>query len=146
MSKFLRMTLPNLLEYLDIQSEETTASTYLYIAVDGKLTAIEKFDRTSFPVDEDTSLGYAWMWLTEETLTELARRTGINLRTLSMRAKDGTLTARKSAGVWLSTVEAVERAIHYGHIRASKKHREINAEKQAADNTIEHREKRFPTI
>lgn len=136
-----------LLNHLEIEPKDTTASTYLYIDTAGKLSAIEKLDRSSYPIDQAEPLGYAWMTETEETFKELERRTGISQLVLNRAAnKDkDALQARKSAGVWLSTVAAVEYAIEYGRIRATKKYRGIKAEKQAASNTMEHREKRFST-
>jgi hypothetical protein len=119
MTKFMTMTMQQLLEYLNIPPEETTASTYLYTNDKDELVAIEKHDRTSRPIDEDVALGYAWMWETEETLPELARRTNLSYRVLALKAANGKLQARKSGGVWLSTVAAIEHAIHYGYIRRS---------------------------
>lgn len=145
MTNFRRMTMEQLLAHLEIEPRETTASTYLYIDTSGNLSVMEKWDRSSYPIDEGEPLGYAWMTETEETFKELERRTGISQLVLNRAANKNTLWARKSAGVWLSTVAAVEYAIERGHIRATAKYRRINTENQAASNTMEHREKRFST-
>jgi hypothetical protein len=51
------------------------------------------------------------------TLPELARLTGIPYDTLVKAAREGRLDARKSNGVWLSTLEAIAEAKQAGRIR-----------------------------
>jgi hypothetical protein len=46
----------------------------------------------------------------EESLSRLAQLTGIKYDTLARYAREGRILARRSAGVWLSTVTAVKHA------------------------------------
>jgi hypothetical protein len=42
----------------DLDLTEASRNTYLYIDTDGALCAIEKWDRTAYPVDEVDCIGY----------------------------------------------------------------------------------------
>ena len=77
-------------------SDVDGARRWVVVAADGE-EAVEKLARFCL---EDP----------EESLPALAEKTGVPYDTLARYAREGRILARRSGGVWLSTVQAIEAA------------------------------------
>jgi hypothetical protein len=68
-------------------------------------------------VQVDAGLVSSGIYHPEETLSTLAKMSGIREDTLLKAAQSGRLLARRSGATWLSTINAVEWAVSKGKIR-----------------------------